>query len=152
MPENSNRIRKFATMQLPVIIYNVVGLGYLFQGIRYLTRQELMPYHLAVIDENWENLDSAQQTLFLGLLKGFGAGSFCVGLTMILLAFLLLKSRTSWSLWVAPVIGIAYSGLMVYVTNFALLPRAIPIAVTVSLLGLTLLAALFSFYGNDHTN
>jgi hypothetical protein len=152
MPENSNRFRKFATIQLPVIIYKVVGLGYLFQGIRYLTKQELMPYHLAVIDENWENLDSAQQTLFLGLLKGFGAGSFCVGLTMILLAFLLLKSRTSWSLWVTPVIGISYSGLMVYVTNFALLPRAIPIAVTVSLLGLTLLAALCSFGGNDQTD
>ena len=152
MPANSNRIRKIATTQLPVVLYNVVGLGYLFQGIRYLARQELMPYHLAVLEENWENLDSAQQTLFLGLLKGFGAGSLCVGLTMILLAFLLLKSRTRWSLWVTPVIGVVYSGLMVYVTNFALLPRAIPIAVTLSLLGLTLLAAVCSFCGNGQTD
>ena len=111
-----------------------------------------MPYHLAVIEDNWQNINSAQQTLFLGLLKGFGAGSFCVGLTMILLAFLLLKSRSSWSVWVTPGIGVVYSGLMVYVTNFALLPRAIPITVTVSLLGLTLLASLCSFCGNDQTD
>ena len=151
MPANSSRIRDFVTRQLPVILYGVVGLGFLFQGVRYLAAPELMPYHLAVIEENWENLDAAQQTLFLGLLKGFGAGSFCVGLTVILLAFLLLKNRTSWFLWMTPVIGAGYSALMVYVTSFALLPGANPIAVTATLLALVLIAAICSFSGSRQT-
>ena len=86
-----NQIRDLATRQLPVFLYCFVGLGYLLQGIRYLSSSQQMPYHMAVIDSQWESLEAGYQTLFLGLLKGFGAGSFGMGLVIMLLAIIPLR-------------------------------------------------------------
>ena len=52
----------------------------MLQGARYLSADVLMDYHLAVLGVHWESLDDNYQVLLLGLLRGFGAGSFCVGL------------------------------------------------------------------------
>ena len=92
-----NRIRNFTTTRLPIVLYCLVGLGFLVQGIRYLGATELMPYHSAVIETPWESLTTNYQTLFLGLLKGFGAGSIGVGLAIMLLALIPLRAGSSWA-------------------------------------------------------
>jgi hypothetical protein len=131
---------------LSVAIYCVVGLGFMFQGIRYLVAGELMPYHLEVLALPWAELDVSFQLLFLGLLKGFGAGSLSVGLAVVLLALLVLRPRARWALWLAPAISGIYAGALVYVTNYALLPGAIPITVSVTVLVLVALAAFGSLW------
>ena len=151
MPDSHtrNRIRNLATTHLPILLYCIVGLGFLFQGVRYISATELMPYHLAVIETPWEGLDTSYQTLFLGLLKGFAAGSFCIGLTIILLALLPLRRGSRWARWMTPLIALTYTSALIYVTSFALLPGATPIMVTTTLLLLVVAAAISSFFGGD---
>ena len=141
------RVRDFVTNRLPVALYSIVGLGYLVQGVRYISAAELMPYHLAVLEIPWESLDAANQTLFLGLLKGFGAGSFGVGLAIILMAFFPLRTGISWARWATAVVALLYTGALVYVTSFALLPGATPIAVASTLHGFVIVAAICSLFG-----
>ncbi len=148
-PDTRSRIRNLATTHLPILLYCIVGLGFLFQGVRYISATELMPYHLAVIETPWEGLSTSYQTLFLGLLKGFGTGSFCVGLAIILMALIPLRRGSRWARWVTPVIALTYTSALIYVTSFALLPGATPIMVTTTLLGFVTVAAISSFFGSD---
>ena len=141
------RVRDFVTNRLPVILYSVVGLGYLVQGVRYISAAELMPYHMAVLETPWESLGAEYQTLLLGLLKGFGAGAFGVGLAIILMALFPLRTGSSWARWATPVVAALYTGALVYVTSFALLPGATPIAVSATLHGLVIVAAVSSMFG-----
>ena len=144
-----SRVREIVTVRLPVVIYVLVGLGLLVQGVRYLGAAELMPYHLAVIQTSWENLSADYQQLFLGLLKGFGAGSFGVGLAIILMAVIPLRGGKSWAVWATPTVAATYTAGLVYVTNFALLPGATPIAVSYVLLALVAGAAASSFFARQ---
>lgn len=148
VPKN-NRVRKLFASRLPIFLYCLVGVALLIQGVRYLTATKLMTYHLAVIATPWEGLSIGRQTMVLGLLKGFGAGLFCVGMVIILLTLIPFRAGSNWSRWATPVIAATYTGLLVYVTNLALLPGATPIAVTVALFGFVLLAAVSSFAGNS---
>ncbi len=144
-----SRIRQFVTTHLPLGLYSVVGLGLLLQGVRYLSSGELMPYHMAVIEIPWDSLERSQQTLFLGLLKGFGAGAFCVGFATLLLAFIPLRAGQRWARWVTPAVAGSYSAALVYVTQGALLPGATPIAVSVALCAMVVIAAVGSLFGSD---
>ena len=92
-----SRVRDVVATLLPIILYCFVGLGLLVQGVRYLDATELMPYHSAVLETPWQGLSASHQTLFLGLLKGFGAGSFCVGLAIILLALVPFRAGSTWA-------------------------------------------------------
>ena len=105
-----------------------------------------MPYHLAVLDMPWGSLDPTHQRLFLGLLKGFGAGSFGVGLTILLLALVPLRTGSRWARWATPAVAGSYTAALVYVTQFALLPGAAPIAVTTALLAMVIVAAVSSTF------
>jgi hypothetical protein len=108
-----------------------------------------MPYHSAVIETPWEGLSTSYQKLFLGLLKGFGAGSLCVGLAILLLALVPFRAGSNWARWATPAVAATYTAALVYVTHLALLPGATPIAVTAALLGLVIAAAVSSFFGGD---
>lgn len=142
-----SRVRDFVTNRLPVILYSFVGLGYLVQGVKYFSAAELMPYHMAVLETPWESLGAEYQTLLLGLLKGFGAGAFGVGLAIILMALFPLRTGSSWARWATPVVAVLYTGALVYVTSFALLPGASPIAVSATLHGIIIVAAVSSMFG-----
>lgn len=144
---NVHRVRAFVANRLPVFIYCLVGLALLAQGARYLNAEELMPYHLAVTGAPWDSLGQSQQTLLLGLLKGFGAGSLCAGLAILVLALIPLRAGSNWSRWATPALAATYTGLLVYVTNFALLAGATPITVTAVLFGLVIAASVFSLLG-----
>ena len=141
------RVRDFVTNRLPVILYSFVGLGYLVQGVKYFSAAELMPYHMAVLETPWESLGAEYQTLLLGLLKGFGAGAIGVGLAIILMALFPLRAGSSWARWATPVVAALYTGALVYVTSFALLPGATPIAVSTTLHGIVIVAAVSSMFG-----
>ncbi|MCZ6616779.1 MAG: hypothetical protein O7E57_01500 [Gammaproteobacteria bacterium] len=130
-------------------LYCFVGLGLLVQGIRYIGASELMPYHSAVIGTPWETLSESYQTLLLGLLKGFGAGSFCVGLAIIILSLIPFRAGSRWARWAIPAVAATYTAALVYVTSFALLPGAAPIKVTTVLLALVVIAAICSAFASD---
>ena len=137
-------MRHFIGSRLPVILYSLVGIGCLVQGVRYLVAERIMPYHLAVLNTSWDQLGAEQQTLLLGLLKGFGAGSFTVGLGILLLALFPLRADQAWARWVTPAMALIYAALLIHVTRFALLPGAVPITVSAVVFGLVLVAFVCS--------
>ncbi len=151
MPDTSNvsRLRAHVTSSLPIGLYCFVGLGLLIQGIRYTGASEVMPYHSAVIETPWEMLSESYQTLLLGLLKGFGAGSFCVGLAIIIMSLIPFRNGSQWARWATPAVAVTYTAALVYVTRFALLPGAVPITVTSVLLSLVVVAAVCSAFASS---
>lgn len=139
--------RRLLGVRLPIILYSLVGVALLAQGIRYISAKTFMPYHSAVIAAPWDSLNQSHQALILGLLKGFGAGSLCVGLAIMIMTFIPFRAGRKWSRWAIPAVAATYTAALVYVTTFALLPGARPIAVTVAMFSLIIMASVCSFFG-----
>ena len=127
-----------------VAAYTIVGLGLVAQGLRYLVASEYMHYHADVVQEHWNELKPAEQRLVLGLLKGFGAGMFCLGLTTVFVALGPLRDGAYFAHWFLAFLAISYTALLMHITRFALLPRAAPIAVTTAMCTVSIAAAIAS--------
>jgi hypothetical protein len=128
-----------------VTAYSLVGLGLAAQGLRYLVASEYMHYHADVVQERWSELKPTEQRLMLGLLKGFGAGMFCLGLSAVFVAVGPLRDGAYLAHWFMAFLTISYTALLVHVTRFALLPHAAPIVVTTTMCVLSVAAAIASF-------
>jgi hypothetical protein len=125
-----------------VAAYGLVGLGLIAQGFRYLVASRYMHYHADVVHEGWGQLKKSEQRLILGLLRGFGAGMFCVGFTTVFVSVGPFRDGAYLASWFLAILSIAYTVMLVRVTRFALLPKAAPIMVTSIMLGLSVAAAL----------
>lgn len=134
--------------RIAIVVYAIVGVALMFKGVEYLIASEVASYHQEVIRIPWDSLDEAEQTLLLGLLKGFGAGSFCVGLG-VLVALVPLRRGVASARWGLAVMALAYTGVLMYVTRFALNPGAAPITVTEVLFALSVVAAVVSFIDRE---
>ena len=98
-----------------VVAYCVVGAGLMAQGIRYLVASQFMHYHADVVKERWAQLSPAEQRLVLGLLRGFGAGMFCLGLAMVFIAIEPLRRGAMLVHWFMAFISITYTAMLVRV-------------------------------------
>jgi hypothetical protein len=127
-----------------VAAYCLVGAGLAAQGLRYLVASQYMHYHADVIQEGWSQLKPTEQRLMLGLLKGFGAGMLCLGLTVVFVALGPLRDGVYMAHWFLAFLAITYTALLVHITRFALLPHAEPIAVTTTMCALSIAAAIAS--------
>jgi hypothetical protein len=125
-----------------VTAYCIVGVGLAAQGLRYFVASQYMHYHADVIQEQWTELKPNEQRLMLGLLKGFGAGMLCLGLTLAFVALGPFRDGAYMAHWFLAVSAISYTALLVHITRFALLPGAAPIVVTKTMCGLSIAAAL----------
>lgn len=128
-----------------VAAYCIVGAGLAAQGLRYLVASQFMHYHADVIQERWSQLKPTEQRLMLGLLKGFGAGMLCLGLTIIFVALGPLRDGVYMAHWFVAFLAIGYTTLLVHITRFALLPHAAPIAVTTTMSALSIAGAVASW-------
>lgn len=128
-----------------VAAYCFVGLGLAAQGLRYLIASQFMHYHADVIQEHWSELKPTEQRLMLGMLKGFGAGMLCLGLTLAYGALGPLRDGVYMAHWFLAITAISYTAMLVHITRFALLPGAAPIAVTTTMCGLSIAAAIASW-------
>lgn len=124
--------------------YTIVGIGLMAQGTRYLVAGQFMHYHEDVIKERWGQLSAPERRLMLGLLKGFGAGMFCTGIFLTFSAIVPVRLGLFLARWFVAFLSVLYTLLLVHVTRQALLPGAAPIAVTIGMLVLCVLAALAS--------
>jgi|KBSMisStandDraft_5_1062788.scaffolds.fasta_scaffold160067_2 hypothetical protein len=129
-----------------VAAYCLVGAGLMAQGLRYLVAGQFMHYHADVIKERWNQLPVAEQRLMLGLLKGFGAGMFCLGIAIIFIAIEPLPRGAMMVHWFLAVISITYTVMLHRITKAALLPGAAPITVTTVMSSLCVAASLVSVY------
>ena len=125
-----------------VTLYSLIGLGLAAQGLRYLIASQFMHYHQDVIRERWGDLQPGERRLMLGLLKGFGAGMFCLGLTIVFVALGTVRDHVYRAHLFIAVLTVAYTSLLVHITRFALLPKAAPIEVTMTMLAMSLAASI----------
>jgi hypothetical protein len=125
-----------------VFAYSLVGAGLAAQGLRYLIALQFMHYHEEVLRERWSQLQPGEQRLMLGLLKGFGAGMFCVGLTTVFVAVGPLRDGLYRAHWFEAALTVVYTAMLVHITRLALLPKAAPIAVTTAMLALSIAASI----------
>lgn len=132
----------FTPTRVAVVAYSLVGAGLAAQGLRYLIASHFMHYHQDVVRERWSQLQPGEQRLMLGLLKGFGAGMFCLGFTMIFVALGPLRDGLYRAHWFEAVLTVVYTALLVHITRLALLPKAAPIAVTTAMLALSIAASI----------
>jgi hypothetical protein len=133
-----------AAIDLAIAAYCVVGAGLMAQGLRYLLAVRYMHYHAEVVKMRWSDLGGAEQRLMLGLLRGFGAGMFCVGIAVIFIAIEPLRRGALFVQWFLGFFSIVYTALLVHVTRFALLRGAAPILVTTTMCAMCLGAAALS--------
>ena len=129
------------------LLHAGVGAVLLALGLRYLLASQLMPYHLEVVGTGWGEVPPAEQTLYLGLLRGFGAGAACTGLAIVWLALHALRSQAGWAFRGLAGLSLGYTLLLLGVTRGALLPGARPIAISAVLVGMAAAASLLSLRG-----
>jgi len=137
--------RMMTLLDFAVVGYALVGLGLMAQGLRYLLAGQFEHYHAEVIKERWSQLPHAEQRLLLGLLKGFGAGMFCVGVAMVFVATEPFRRGAFLAQWFLAVMSITYTSMLVKITQTALLPGAAPILVTKTMVVICVLATVASF-------
>ncbi|MGI9287920.1 MAG: hypothetical protein ACR2P1_21220 [Pseudomonadales bacterium] len=142
-------VREFVTGRLPIVLYCLVGLGLLTQGMRYLVTSRIADYHMEVLAIPWSSVAPNYQQLLMGLYRGFGAGFFCVAVAIFFLAIIPLRAGQRWAMWATPTIAGSYTALLVWVTSSALLPGANPIAISTTLLSVVVVAAVLSCFGKQ---
>ncbi len=131
-------------LDFATVAYGVVGAGLIAQGLRYLVAGQFMHYHADVMKERWSELQPAEQRLILGLLKGFGAGMFGLGVAVVFIAVEPLRREGTRAHWFLAFISIMYTAMLAHITRFALLPGAAPIVVTIGMCALCVAAAAAS--------
>jgi hypothetical protein len=92
----------------------LVALGGILFGVRYMRRDEYLPYHADVAGKSWNELDPGVQTIILGMLKIVGGGFATLGVTLLWLCFAL-HEGARWAPWAILTISAVELGPMLYV-------------------------------------
>ena len=92
----------------------LVALAGILFGVRYMRREEYLPYHAAVAGKSWNELDPGVQVVVLGMLKIVGAGFVTLGVTLLWLCFAL-HEGARWAPWAILTVSAVALGPMLYV-------------------------------------
>lgn len=134
-----------------LILYGLVGLGFMGLGVIYLLTDEFMPYHSDAIGVGWGDLDTNYQGLFLGLLKGLGAGAFSSGVALLSLAVLSYLQGIQYYKHALALVALAYSCTLTYAiyTVYSLTPSEPPLAGGLAWIVFSLIAIACSFLASS---
>ena len=92
----------------------LVALAGIVFGVRYMRREDFLPYHAAVAGKSWSELDPGVQVVVLGMLRIIGGGFVTLGVTLLWLCFAL-HSGARWAPWAILTISAVALGPMLYV-------------------------------------
>jgi hypothetical protein len=76
-----------------LICYGLAFLGVLILAAAYLVRSEFMPYHSVAVARPWQDVDPAMQILLMALIRVVGATNFALGVSGILMLYLLFSQQ-----------------------------------------------------------
>ena len=129
-----------------LVLYALLGIGFLGLGALYLATGEFMPYHSDAIAVNWEDLAPNYQGLFLGLLKGLGAGSFSSGVAVMSMTVLSYMNGFQRYKYPLALVAWTYSCMLTYAIYvvYSQTPSEPPIAGGIAWIVLALLASACS--------
>jgi len=94
-------------LKLAAICYGLNAIACLVIGLKFVFAQEFFPFHSDVIQTDWQNLDPAQQTLYLGMMRTEGAGFLASFVAFIFLLWIPFRRQETWAYWALTSIGIA---------------------------------------------
>ena len=94
----------------------LVAFGGILFGVRYMRREEYLPYHAAVAGKPWNELDPGVQVVILGMLKIIGSGFVTLGVTLLWLCFAL-HEGVRWAPWAILTVSAVALGPMLYVAT-----------------------------------
>ena len=136
-------------LKASVALYCLVGLLIFLGGANYILSAEYLAYHEDATHVPWEALSAEHQGTYLGLMKGGGAGSLSVGLTLILLSIFGLREHFAPMYWMLPVIALTFLGALNYSSWYmnATTSGGPPLPVGATLMVLAALAAVLSYLG-----
>jgi uncharacterized protein YjeT (DUF2065 family) len=92
----------------------LVALAAVLFGVRYMRREDFLPYHAAVAGKSWSELDPGVQVVVLGMLRIVGGGFVTLGVALLWLCFAL-HSGARWAPWAILTISAVALGPMLYV-------------------------------------
>lgn len=92
--------------RIALILYVILGLGSVLFGGFYALRTEVMPFHLAVIGQDWASIPEGSQVILMVLLKEMGVGQIVLGLSVLLIALGPYRQGDAWARRAAPLIGL----------------------------------------------
>ena len=126
--------------------YFIAALLITLIGLVYLTRVEVMPYHLEVLGMSWGEIQPQVQFMLLAFLHGGGAGALANGAALMFLLFVPFRNKENWSRWAISIIGLVASLPMLYIVlkvKFET-PASPPVGVIVLINLLFVIGFLFS--------
>ena len=85
-------------------------------GVRYMRREEYLPYHADVAEKSWKELDPGVQAIILGMLKIIGGGFATLGVTLLWLCFAL-HEGARWAPWAILTVSAVALAPMLYVAT-----------------------------------
>ena len=94
--------------------FGFIGIFLGLLGVVYLTTSEFMPYHSEAVQAEWSNLDPNFQGLFLGFLKGLGAGALIAGSSVVVMVVSSFRKSAAPYRFLLPFVSIGYTGLLLY--------------------------------------
>lgn len=92
-------------------IYALIALVY---SLIYLSRTEFMPHHMAMVGQNWSEVDPAYQMMILGLMKAIGGAWLALAIAISLMLLRAIRHQATWIFWAIPVIGLPPAVINLY--------------------------------------
>ncbi len=142
--------RSIGANRLVLLLHTLPTVGLLLQGMVYLTTPRFMPYHSDALSVSWEELSVPYQGFMLGVIRGMGAGSFCIALALLIILLIPFRRGEIWSYWAVPLIGASFSCLTAYAafTIDRQTPASTPWVATCLLALMYVSGGLFSWFPN----
>lgn len=130
--------------KIALTLHGLCALVFLALAVVYMSRTEIMPYHLDALGTTWDALAPEYQTLFLGFIRGVGGGYLSAAVALFIIVLIPLRRGAAWARWAVPtIVGTGLGpliGIILYVrANTSAEP---PLNLPIIVLAISIIAAL----------
>lgn len=130
--------------KIALALHGLTAVVFLALAVVYMTRTEIMPYHLDALGTTWDAIEPAYQTLFLAFIRGVGGGYLAAAVALFVIVLIPMRRGAAWARWAAPtIVGSGLGpliGVIMYVrANTSAEP---PLTLAVVVLAISIIAAL----------
>ena len=143
------------TLQTAALVaYGIPTIGLFLQGVLYVTTSEFMPYHSDALAVQWEDLAPNYQGFILGAIKGMGAGSIAVSMSIAIMLVIPFRRGEVWARMAVTAVGAVFTLLTAYAafTIDQTTPASPPWRATLGLTALYLAGCALSIAGRSRAN
>lgn len=85
-------------------------------GVVYLTASKVMPYHEQAMGVSWSQLTPGERALLVTFVRGYGSTHLAVGISMLVLLWMLFRHGHRWARWALLAVGLPVLGATAYLS------------------------------------